>query len=81
MPIKVNGLRDAVDLLWRTVKQLDTSQTQCDGCGHARYVNWNHKQAHDALTGALSRIERAARLINQDGANGAQGANDEDDDS
>lgn len=51
---------------------LDTSTTACEGCKTKRYNNWAHHQAAEALRGALSRVEKARKILDN-GATSTQG--------
>lgn len=43
---------------------LDVSSQGCGTCGNTHYDNWEHKQAADAIQGALTRVEKARRILN-----------------
>lgn len=60
---KLEKLAIAGDLLVDVLSKLNTDQYACDSCGHVASDCWEEKQAHNALTGALGRVERAGSLL------------------
>lgn len=60
---QLDRIEEAKVALLLVLRNLDTGSTDCDSCGHMRYDSWNHKQAHDAINGAITRLEKAQSLI------------------
>jgi len=54
---------------------LRTEKTVCGECGHHAYEDWKTEQARQAMHGAISRVEKAMRLL--DGKEGEETSNDE----
>lgn len=54
----IEKLQEARRLIIEAMRMLDVRAEECECCGHKRYANWNHKNDHDSLTGALTRVEK-----------------------
>lgn len=65
--------RMALDLEY-ILDHLDVDSRGCSACGRKHYNNWDEKQAADALQGALTRVEKARRILSN-GTTSAQGSN------
>ena len=55
----------SIEILEAIKGTLDTETNPCDSCQKDSYTNWQHFQAFEALTGAISRIAKANNLIQQ----------------
>jgi uncharacterized protein YukE len=56
-------LQSMIEELHRIRSRLDTSASECSGCGHKRYQNWNHFQADEAMRAAITRLDRVIQLL------------------
>ena len=59
------SLLRTVEILEAIKGTLDTKTHSCDSCQKDTHTNWQHYQAFEALTGAISRIAKANSLIQQ----------------
>ena len=54
-----------IEILEAIRETLDTETHACDSCQKDTHTNWQHFQAFEALTGAITRINKANSLIQQ----------------
>lgn len=59
----VEKLKLAARLIAEVQAKLDPDEQTCDGCGHIRYGNWEHKNARDVLAGARNRVDKAIKAL------------------
>lgn len=59
-------LRSISRMLAEVMDALDTGSDQCAKCGKSRYRNWNHREAHQALSAAQGRVEKALRFLEEE---------------
>ena len=55
----------SIEILEAIKGTLNTDAHECDSCRKDTHENWQHYQASEALTGAISRIAKANSLIQQ----------------
>jgi RNase P subunit RPR2 len=56
-------LTRVVEILSAVRQTLNITSTTCDECGVVARMDYNQYQAHEALLAAISRIDKAKRLI------------------
>lgn len=62
--VAYNKALERVAEILDTVKAtLNTTGYTCNGCGHERREQWQQYQAAEQLSGAITRIQKAASLI------------------
>jgi hypothetical protein len=59
----VDRLREAIQLIMEVRSCLDNSSDPCPGCGGSRYRNWTEHGSHEALSGAIGRLEKVIRWL------------------
>ena len=57
------SLTSVVAMLLEIQDTLDVEIQLCDGCGQERRDNWIHYQAFQALQAAITRVQKAAGLL------------------
>jgi hypothetical protein len=53
-----------VEILDSVKNTLNVHVSTCGGCGQERRTDWEQYQAAEALQGAITRVQKAANLIN-----------------
>ena len=67
---KLEALKFAGDTIVGLLKDLNTDQFDCESCGCAVQDSWPETKVHNALTGAIGRVERAGALLWQEYGDG-----------